>query len=57
MIKAVIDRYDSAAFPFQARWKIGSVSYSDVFETPDQAESYLVGRFKDVKIIDKTRKT
>ena len=57
MIKAVIDRYNSTAFPFRARWKIGSVSYSDVFETPDQAESYLVGRFKDVKIIDKTRKT
>lgn len=54
-MKAVISYYDSPFFPFRLSWKLGSIEYSDVFETAEQAGCYITGRFGKVQIIDKTR--
>lgn len=40
-------------FPVWANWKIGSVSYSDAFETWEQAKGYFIGRYGNVEFIYK----
>ena len=52
---AVISEYDSPFFPFQVSWMLGSIKYSNVLETAEQARDYIIGRFGDIQIIDKTR--
>lgn len=52
---AVISDYDSPYFPFQVTWKLGSVKHSNVFATAEQARGYILGRYGNVRIIDKTR--
>lgn len=54
-MKAIISDYDSPHFPFELTWKLGSVYHSSVFATVEQAREYILGRYGNVRIIDKTR--
>lgn len=49
-----IREYNSPYFPIAVSWKSENVSYGNVFETKEKAVNWAIGRFGNVKIVDKT---
>ena len=43
-----LSHYNSLHFPVLARWNIGNVKYTSVFESVDAAKRYFIGRYNSV---------
>lgn len=52
-----IREYNSPYFPIAVSWKSENVSCGNVFETKEKAVNWAIGRFGNVKIVDKTERS
>ena len=57
MIRAILSRYPSPYFPIKVSWKLGGYTYSNVFATVEKARNDILGRYGNVKVIDRTQET